>query len=162
MQESEREQRTLTESKGEEIHNEPHAEKYLFAVLPNIMMMSLQAKRVPDMPSRSEIVERVQDLLRLAFAKTFRSFVSRTYTRRRFRRGVPRSILCCGYRTCNVSKVARLGGDIPDDFHYFNPNYDLNAAFREASLKDRSQLLEVALTAPPEEPQALAISTRIY
>jgi hypothetical protein len=36
MQESEREQRTLTESKGEQVQTEPHAEKYLFVALPNL------------------------------------------------------------------------------------------------------------------------------
>jgi len=150
-QESEREQRTLTATKGEEIHNEPHAEKYLFAVLPNQMLMSLQTKRVPDMPSRSEIVERVQDLLRLAFFRTFRQFGSLQRIQEGASAGEYREVFFASdTERVTFLKLRDLSGDVPDDFHYFNPNYDLNASFREASLKDRSQLLEVALTAPPE------------
>lgn len=151
MQESEREQRTLTETKGERIRTEPHAEKYLFAILPNLMVMSLQAKRVPDMPSRSEIVERVQDLLRLAFARAFRTFGSLERIQEGASAEEYREVFfAMDTERVTFLKLRDLGGDVPDDFHYFNPNYDLNAAFREASLKDRSQLLEVALTAPPE------------
>lgn len=150
-QESEREQRTLTESKGEEIHNEPHAEKYLFVVLPNLMLMGLQAKRVADMPSRSEIVERVQDLLRLAFNRTFRNFGSLERIQEGASAGEYREVFfATDTERVMFLKLRDLSGDVPGDFHYFNPNYDLNAAFREASLRDRAQLLEVALTAPPE------------
>lgn len=162
-QETEREQRTLTEGKGEQIQTEEHAEKYLFALLPNARVLSLQAKRVPDMPSHREIVEKVGELLRLAFSKTFRNF---GYLER-IEEGTPSEAYREVFFSSDTERVTflrlrELDGEVPDDFPYFNPNFDLNQAFREASLRDRTQLLEVSLVATPDGNLKRSPSARGY
>ncbi len=149
IQEIEREQRILTEGKGEQRQMEEHAEKFLFVVLPNLHLVSLQAKRVSRMPPRKDIEARVGDLLRLSFSREGYSFGT---IKHKEEGNTPQDYVDAFFspETLRVTMLflRNLTGELPANFPFFNPNYELNTVFLRANEDDRRQIAEVRLVAP--------------
>jgi hypothetical protein len=147
VHEVERQRGVLTPDKAVQPTTEPHAMPFIFATLPNLGYVSLQARRLS-----ADAAERiVQDFSRQligefgasGFAFEGLEKIETGYTREEYLEAFfsPQTERVVMVSLSNFSEVP------PADFPFFNPNFELNQMARRANDIDRRELKDAQLRA---------------